>query len=190
MKRRGTLKLFLIPVLMFGFGFLMVPLYNVFCNVTGINGKTGVISAAEASMTPEALNRDIKVEFTSSVNQDGPWEFHSAQPSMMIHPGKLYTTSYIARNRTDKPLVTQAIPSVAPGKAASHFKKTECFCFTQQSFAAGEQREMSLSFIVNPELPDDVDTITLSYTLFTLDSELIKPTPTDKNSTISLSEAK
>ena len=185
MKLRGLTKLFMIPVLMFGFGFLMVPIYDVFCDLTGLNGKTGAISVAQASMTEAQANRDIKVEFTSSVNQSGPWEFHPTELSMTIHPGQMYTTSFIARNKTDKPLVSQSIPSVAPAKAASHFNKTECFCFTQQGFDAGEQREMPLTFVVSPDVPDDVDTITLSYTLFTLN-----PTQIKNNPTISLSEAK
>ena len=185
MKNRSIIKLFMIPVLMFGFGFLMVPLYDVFCDATGLNGKTGEISTAAASMTEKQANREIKVEFTSSVNQSGPWEFRPTEKTMVIHPGQMYTTSYTARNKTDKPLVSQSIPSVAPAKAASHFNKTECFCFTQQSFKAGEEREMPLTFIVSPDVPKDVDTITLSYTLFTL-----KPTLIDKNPTISLNEAK
>ena len=184
MKLRGVGKLFLIPVLMFGFGFLMVPIYNVFCDATGLNGKTGSISAAQAAMSQAQKDREIKVEFTSSVNQGGPWEFYPTEKSMLIHPGQLYTTRYVAHNTSDQPLVSQSIPSVAPLTAAAHFKKTECFCFTQQAFAAGEQRKMPLTFIVNPELPEDIDTITLSYTLFTLDSSLIK------NPTISLNEAK
>lgn len=185
MKLHGLTKLFLIPVLMFGFGFLMVPIYDVFCDVTGLNGKTGEISAAQAAMTKAQADREIKVEFTSSINQSGPWEFHPVEHSMVIHPGQMYTTSYIARNTTDVPLVSQSIPSVAPAKAASHFNKTECFCFTQQAFDAREEREMPLTFVVSPDVPEDVDTITLSYTLFTLDPTLI-----EKNPTVSLSEAK
>ncbi|WP_020394319.1 cytochrome c oxidase assembly protein [Thiolinea disciformis] len=160
-------KLFLIPIAMFGFGYAMVPLYNVFCEVTGLNGKTGAISSAEANQLNIDKTRSIKVEFTSSVNNEGPWDFHPAQPSMMIHPGETYTTTFFATNKLNKDLVSQSIPSVAPITAASHFKKTECFCFTEQAFKALETREMPVTFVVDNAVPNDVDTITLSYTLFT-----------------------
>lgn len=162
-----TWKLFLIPVAMFGFGYLMVPLYDVFCDVTGLNGKTGAISAAEASRQARAEDRLIKVEFISSVNQSGAWEFKPDQFTMMVHPGQVYQASYTASNLLDQPAVSQSIPSVAPSKAAQHFNKTECFCFTEQNFEAKETRSMPVTFIIDPYLPDDVDTVTLSYTLFT-----------------------
>lgn len=161
------MKLFAIPILMFGFGYLMVPLYNVFCEVTGLNGKTGRLSAAEASLLQEDLSRLVKIQFVTSVNQDGPWDFRPAETSMMVHPGKPYTTKFYAYNRMDKALVSQSIPSVAPIQATRYFKKTECFCFIEQKFNASEAREMPVTFVINPQLPEDVDTIILSYTLFT-----------------------
>ncbi|MEE9321277.1 MAG: cytochrome c oxidase assembly protein [Granulosicoccus sp.] len=166
-KVRNLRKLFLIPIVMFGFGYLMVPIYDVFCDITGINGKTGVISAAEASTQSTAENRLIKVEFVSSVNEAGPWEFKPTQISMMVHPGQSYNTSYIAKNLQDTDVVSQSVPSVAPSKAAAYFNKTECFCFTEQAFEANEQRTMPLTFIIDPDIPVEVDTVTLSYTLFT-----------------------
>ena len=160
-------KLFLIPIFMFGFGYLMVPLYDVFCEVTGLNGKTGAISEAQASqMTPD-LTREIKVQFTSNINQNGPWEFRPAQASIMVHPGKPYTTTFFAKNLQNKPVVSQSIPSVNPTKVAAHFDKMECFCFTEQKFEALEEREMPVTFVVGTAVPDEVDTITLAYTLFT-----------------------
>lgn len=158
--------LFLVPVLMFGFGYLMVPIYNVFCEITGLNGKTGTISVAEASAISVDQQRMVKVEFSSTLNQYAPWDFGPAVPSMMVHPGKQYKTTYSATNKRSTQMVGQAVPSVSPGRAAKHFNKTECFCFTQQTFAGGETLDMPLIFIVDPDLPKDVDTVTLSYTFF------------------------
>jgi cytochrome c oxidase assembly protein subunit 11 len=164
---KANLKLlFLVPVVMFGFGYLMVPIYNVFCDITGLNGKTGSISVAEASNLVANEDRLVKVEFSGSLNQYAPWEFGPKVPSMMVHPGKQYKTSYVATNKLSKKLVGQAVPSVSPGRAAKHFNKTECFCFTAQSFEGGETLDMPLIFIVDPNLPEDVDTVTLSYTFF------------------------
>ena len=165
--RRNLSRLILIPVLMFGFGYLMVPIYDVFCDVTGINGKTGSISVEDASRQVKVEERLIKVQFMSSVNETGPWEFKPDQLSMLVHPGQAYHATFTAKNLLDRDVVSQSIPSVAPSKAAEHFNKTECFCFTEQAFKANEQRTMPLTFIIDPAVPDDVDTITLSYTLFT-----------------------
>ena len=165
--------LFLIPVLMFGFGYAMVPIYNVFCEITGLNGKTGTLSAAEAASIAIDEDRQVKVEFSSSLNQYAPWKFSPSVPSMVVNPGKQYKTSYVATNQLAEQIVGQAVPSVSPGRAASHFKKTECFCFVNQTFAAGETREMPLIFVVDPDLPKDVDTVTLSYTFFDVTKEQI-----------------
>jgi len=160
-------KLFVFPVMMFGFGYLMVPLYDIFCDVTGLNGKTGAISEARASQMTVDTSREIKVQFTSSVNQNGLWEFRPAQSIMTVHPGKPYTTTFYARNKLDKAVTSLSTPSVTPNKAAAHFDKMECFCFTEQKFAALEEREMPVTFVVGTAVPEEVDTITLSYTLFT-----------------------
>lgn len=165
--RSLLLKLVAIPVLMFGFGYLLVPLYDVFCEVTGLNGKTGELSAAEASLLVEDKQRLVNVQFVASVNENGPWEFRPTVTSMKVHPGKPYTTRYFARNQQGRAMVSQSIPSVAPLKASPFFKKTECFCFVEQRFNAEETREMPLTFVINPALPQDVDTVVLSYTLFT-----------------------
>ena len=165
--------LFLAPVLMFGFGYLMVPIYNVFCEITGLNGKTGTISASEAQALEMDENRMVRVEFTGSLNQYAPWQFSPKEASMMVHPGKQYTTSYIATNQLDRELVGQAVPSVSPGRAASYFNKTECFCFTRQPFDAGETRDMPVIFVVDPDLPTDVDTVTLSYTFFDVTEQAV-----------------
>lgn len=149
---------------MFGFGFAMVPLYNVFCDITGINGKTGgrvAVAAAEPDMS-----RTVTVEFITSVNESMPWDFRPEVSSMEVHPGKMYRATFYAKNRTDKTMVGQAIPSITPGLAAQHFKKTECFCFTEQQFAPGEERGMPLMFMVDRELPEEIGQLTLSYTFF------------------------
>jgi len=151
-------------VAMFGFGFLLVPLYDVFCEITGFGGRTN----AEAVTVAEApdLSREIRIEFVTTINSYAQFEFVADEDSMMVSPGKMYYATFTAKNLAGKDAVAQAVPSVAPAAAAEHFTKIECFCFTSQEFTAGEERAMPLQFIVNPELPDYVDTITLQYTFF------------------------
>jgi cytochrome c oxidase assembly protein subunit 11 len=151
---------------MFGFGFAMVPLYNVFCAVTGFGGKTA--NAAEQVVQQVDANRTVRIEFLASVARGAPWEFRPDVSHLDVHPGKLYETHYFARNLTDRHLVAQAVPSVAPGEAAADLKKTECFCFTKQAFAPGEGREMPLVFMISPELPKHIDQLSLAYTFFAL----------------------
>lgn len=149
---------------MFGFGFAMVPLYSVFCDITGINGKTG--GRVAVAVTEPDMDRTVTVEFIASVNQSMPWDFRPEVTSMEVHPGKMYRATYYARNRTDRAMVGRAVPSVTPGVAARHFKKTECFCFTEQRFSAGEGRDMPVMFMVDRELPEEIEVVTLSYTFF------------------------
>lgn len=153
-----------IVVGMFGFGYLLVPLYDVFCDITGLNGKT----ANEAAIVQEAPDesRWVRVEFTGSLNQGAPWEFHPVVPSMNVRPGKAYVANYYARSRVSRDAVGHAVPSVAPGIAAKYFLKTECFCFEEQPFGPGEEKEMPVRFILDPDLPAHVDVVTLSYTFF------------------------
>ncbi len=164
--------LFLIPLVMFGFGYLMVPIYNIFCDLTGLNGKTGSISVPRAQALEVDEDRLVRVEFLGSLNQTAPWEFGPEVSSMMVNPGKSYRTHYIATNQMPAVMVGQAIPSVAPSKAASYFNKIECFCFNRQTFAAHEQKQMPLIFVVDAKLPDDVNTVTLSYTFFDVNSQI------------------
>ena len=151
-------------VAMFGFGFLLVPLYDVFCEITGFGGRTN----AEAAVVEEApdLSREIRVEFVTTVNSYAQFEFAADADSMVVTPGKMYFATFTAKNLSATDKVAQAVPSVAPSAAAEHFAKIECFCFTSQEFLADEERAMPLQFIVNPDLPDYVDTITLQYTFF------------------------
>jgi cytochrome c oxidase assembly protein subunit 11 len=160
-----TVKLLVFTSAMFAFGFLVLPpLYNVFCDITGFGGKTN--TAAAAAVEDPDLSRTIRVEFITTVNDYGRWTFGADADSMEVHPGKLYFATFTAHNLSDSGKVSQAVPSIVPTEATDYFKKVECFCFTSQPFAANEKRSMPVEFIVDPDLPDYVDTITLSYTLF------------------------
>lgn len=167
-NRRLVRRLLLATVAMFGFGFAMVPIYDVFCDITGLNGKTsGRVANAEPIRVDES--RTVTVEFVANLNITAPWEFAPQVTRMTVHPGQFYQTHFHARNLTNQPLVGQAIPSVSPGLAATHFEKIECFCFNRQPFQAGEGKDMPVTFRINPNLPPDVRTVTLSYTFFRLD---------------------
>ena len=160
-----TIRLLMLAVGMFGFGFALVPIYDVFCEITGFGGKTNAEAATNVVESPD-VTREIDLEFITTVNQAAPWEFHAELDGMTVHPGGLYEATFIAKNLTDKHKIAQAVPSVAPQQAAEHFKKLDCFCFTQQEFMPGEEKAMPVRFIVDSALPDYVDTITLSYTFF------------------------
>ena len=164
---RLTLKLAAMAVGMFGFGFALVPVYNVFCDVTGLGGRTA--SAAEVVTEQPDIDRTVRLEFIASVDRRAPFEFRPGVGSMEIQPGRIYEATYIAQNLRDAPVVTQAVPSVAPGTAAEFLKKIECFCFTEQAFGPGETRELGVTFLIDPDLPAYTDTLTLSYTLFALE---------------------
>lgn len=158
-------NLLFVVVGMFGFGFALVPLYDVFCDITGLNGKTN--SEAYVTQSTEVdTSRNIRVEFLANIDTDLPWEFKPVEKSIVVHPGEATRITYVVRNTTDRDIVGQAIPSVVPGLAASYFKKTECFCFTEQILKAGEEKEMPVVFIVDPAVDKDVNEITLSYTFF------------------------
>jgi len=150
---------------MFGFGFAMVPLYDVFCDVTGLNGKTGEQVVLSETLEVDT-SRVIKVEFIASLNEEMPWEFRPVQKSVRVHPGEPTRIDYIAINKTDNKIIGQAVPSVAPGLAAQYFQKTECFCFTEQVLEAKEERIMPVIFVVDPGISEDINEITLSYTFF------------------------
>lgn len=162
---RLVVKLIGLALGMFAFGFLLVPLYDVFCDITGIGGKFNLeASVVEASESTE--NRTITVEFVTALNEYAPWEFRPSISSMEVKPGEMYDTTFFARNLTDRNIVGQAVPSIAPGQAVKYFQKTECFCFTSQEFDPREGRDMPLQFVVDPDLPDHIDRLTLSYTFF------------------------
>ena len=164
-NRRLTIKLLLLAAAATGFAFALVPFYDLLCKVTGLNGKTGdAVQIAQASKVDAA--RWVTVEFTSTVMPGMSWEFRPAQTRMRVHPGEVTRINYLARNPTNRALTGQAVPSVSPGWTAQHFNKIECFCFQRQVLKPGEVREMPLVFFVAPELPADVQEISLSYTLF------------------------
>ncbi len=165
MHKTLTLKLIGMAVGMFAFGFLLVPLYDIFCDITGIGGKFDNKAAIVEVQTPTD-DRVITVEFVASLNEYAPWEFRPSTTSMEVQPGEMYDTTFYARNLTDRAITGQAVPSIAPGQAVKYFKKTECFCFTAQQFAAQESKDMSLQFVVDPNLPQHIDRLTLSYTFF------------------------
>jgi cytochrome c oxidase assembly protein subunit 11 len=157
-------RLLLFAAGMFAFGYALVPLYDVFCDITGFGGRTNETAAqvTEAADT----SRSINLEFVTTVNEYAPWEFQPSVARMTVNPGGMYEATFIARNLAGREMTAQAVPSVAPQQAARYFKKLDCFCFTTQEFAANETRELPVRFIIDSDLPDYVDTITLSYTFF------------------------
>jgi len=166
-NRRVSLKLAGVALGMFVFGYALVPLYDVICDVTGLNGKTG---RAEATVRDKVdQDRWVTVEFTGNSMSGLPWEFRSLQKSMRVHPGEVAVAYYEARNTAGEAITGQAVPSVAPNRAATHFKKIECFCFSQQLLKAGENRKMPVRFVVSTDLPKEVGTVTLSYAFFNAD---------------------
>jgi cytochrome c oxidase assembly protein subunit 11 len=165
-NRRTVKRLGIVAVLMFGFGFALVPLYDVFCDITGLNGKTGRVELEQALTAEVDEDRLVTVEFLGRANSDLPWEFRPMVRRIKVHPGEVTEVHYFAQNTADHVIVGQAVPSVAPGQAGKYFNKTECFCFTRQTLAAGEGKEMPIRFVVDPALPENVRTVSLSYTFF------------------------
>jgi cytochrome c oxidase assembly protein subunit 11 len=158
-------RLLVITLAMFGFGFALVPLYDVFCDLTGINGKTSTM-AATADKAVVDQKREITIEFLARPNGDMPWLFKPQTQKIKVHPGEIKLVYYEAENVTGATMTGQAVPSVAPGQAALYLNKMECFCFNQQVLTAGQKLLMPLQFYVDPALPEQFSTITLSYTLY------------------------
>ena len=172
-NRRMLGKLFVVAAVMFGFGYAMVPLYRSICEALGINvltladarSEAGGFSAAKVRANTQVdLGRSITVEFDA--NSRGPWDFKPEFSSLQVHPGEITTVMYEFRNRQNRTMVAQAIPSYAPMQAAAHFNKLECFCFNEYTLAPGESKRWPVVFVVDSRLPRDVSTITLSYTFF------------------------
>ncbi|GAB5452958.1 MAG: cytochrome c oxidase assembly protein [Halioglobus sp.] len=161
-----TIKLVGVAVVMFSFVFVvMVPLYDVLCDALGINGKTSgeAYTAVQAGVDE---SREITIQFVATNNEGMPWEFRPGNRVMNVHPGAVNDTIFYARNPLPEAMVAQAIPSVSPSRAAEYFHKTECFCFNQQPLDGRSDAQMPLQFIVDQDLPSDIKTITLSYTIF------------------------
>jgi cytochrome c oxidase assembly protein subunit 11 len=166
-NRRLTAKLWLFVAGSFAFGFALVPLYRVLCQVTGI-GDQKQLAAVTRLAAPGAVDtaRTVTIEFIGNLPTVGNWEFRPAQATLAVHPGKLYEASFIAKNLTGHDVVAQAVPNIAPGEAVPAFHKTQCFCFSPQGFKAGEQRTLPVRFFVDRALPASIDRITLSYTFY------------------------
>jgi cytochrome c oxidase assembly protein subunit 11 len=167
--RKKILLFALIAVAMFGYSFALVPLYNVFCNVTGLNGKPDLNTASNSRYRVEPhqiQNRFVTIEFDVNKNVDLRCEIKPEHQALRIKPGALTTTSYFVKNLSDKKIIIQAIPSISPGKVAKYLKKLECFCFNQQILKPYESVKLPLRFWLEPEFPDSVYRLTLSYTLF------------------------
>lgn len=164
-KLKTVKKLVLVVFAMFGFGFALVPLYDVFCDITGLNGKTAT-TAANINESGIDKSRVITVQFLSRTAQGIPWKFEPMINEIKVHPGEMKLVNFYAKNESVNDIVGQAVPSVSPGRAAIYFQKIECFCFNHQPLKAQQDIEMALQFYVDTELPDDVSTITLSYTLY------------------------
>lgn len=147
------------------FAFALVPLYDVLCSLTGLNGKTNN-TAAVLSKAKVDNSRWVTIQFTTNVMPGLGWNFHPKQPSIKLHPGQIETVIFVAKNTTNEVVAGQAVPSITPGVAAANLKKIECFCFVKQSLKPGEEKEMPLRFFVSPELPKDVSDMTLSYSFF------------------------
>lgn len=168
-NRRTAIRLGAVVLGMFGFGFALVPLYDVICEVTGLNGRSAGLTQAAAPATQTVdTERSVTVEFVAILNQGLDWTFSPAIRQMEVHLGKPYLTHFVASNRRETESVGRAVPSVSPSSAARHFAKTECFCFTRQAFEPLETREMPVAFVVDPRLPPGVERLTLAYTFFEL----------------------
>jgi cytochrome c oxidase assembly protein subunit 11 len=161
-NRTLLLKFSLIAVLMFGFGYLLVPFYEQICKVTGLRDIDG---PDEIKNTQVDTSRTVRLELDANISKL-PWSFRAETPIVEVHPGQLMNVDYEVENTTDRPMTGQAIPSYAPRLASAYFNKLDCFCFTKQSFGPHEKRRMPVVFVVDPKLPTEVTTITLSYTFF------------------------
>lgn len=165
-NRKVALRLALVVVAMFGFGYALVPLYNVFCEITGLNGKPPSVPVSVAKAGSVVTSRTITVAFVANVNSQLAWAFEPETREIRIHPGEIAKVSFSVSNLTDHAITGRAVPSVSPGQAASHLHKTECFCFTEQVLKAGETKEMPVIFFIDSNLPRDYSEIVLSYTFF------------------------
>jgi cytochrome c oxidase assembly protein subunit 11 len=164
-NRTLTRQLWLFAAGAFAFGFALVPLYDVLCDVTGYGDKSKLREASTIDAVPD-LNRIVTIELVADAPSFGDWEFRPEINSLEVHPGQLYEAKFRARNLRALPVTAQAIPSIAPLQATKYFHKTECFCFTPQAFDAHQERELKVRFIVDPKLPVNIDRLTLAYSMY------------------------
>jgi cytochrome c oxidase assembly protein subunit 11 len=164
-NRSLTRQLWLFAAGAFAFGFALVPLYDVLCDLTGYGDKSKLREASTIVEAPDE-NRLITIELLADSPSFGDWEFRPLTPTIEVHPGRLYEAKFYARNMRALPVTAQAIPSIAPLQATKYFHKTECFCFTPQAFDARQERELTVRFIVDPKLPVNIDRLTLAYAMY------------------------
>jgi len=155
----------LVALIMFGLGFAVVPLYNAFCEVTGLSGKVKTEAVAEKGQKVDQ-SREITMEFVTALNKETPLNFYVETPKLKIHPGQYYTVKFHAENLTDRVLTARAIPSVAPGPATQFLEKVECFCFSEKTFEPHQHRVLPVRFVIDTALPQEIRDVTLSYTFF------------------------
>jgi cytochrome c oxidase assembly protein subunit 11 len=166
-NRKLTRSLWWFTLGAFAFGWALVPLYDVLCSVTGYGSKKELMQAAQASTTID-MNRLVTVEFMSTMPTAGAWEFAPDKSEIQVHPGQLYEATFHAKNLVAQAVTAQAVPSIAPNTATQYFRKTDCFCFTPQKFAANQERELKVRFFVDPALPRSTDRVTLAYAMYTV----------------------
>jgi len=168
-NQQTLVKLLVVAVMMFGFGFAMVPFYRAICDALGVNN---VVKADRPLVNSQVdTTRLVTIEFDANLRSNLPWTFTPVEKSVRVHPGALTQVTYEVRNRSNRPITGQAIPSFGPQLAAGYFKKLDCFCFTQQTLAPGEVRLMPVAFVIEPGFPQDVNTVTLSYTFFEVEGK-------------------
>lgn len=159
-------RLFCMAILMFGFGYALVPIYDVICEVTGLNGKTGVLVSDKVSSERADYSRELKVQFVTNVSAGMPWEFRPIVRDIKVIPGVVTAVDFEAVNLASNPMIGSAVPSVSPSVASKYLNKTDCFCFARQKLEAGEKRIMPVAFVVDSRIPKHIDLLTLSYTFF------------------------
>ena len=167
-NKKHAMMLLGLAIGMFGFAFALIPLYDVFCEITGLNGKTSAQAELiqEIDNTELAVDREVTIEFLAKVARGMPWEFRPVDNEITVQPGVMNTTRFYVRNLSHRSVTGQAVPSVSPGLASQYLKKVECFCFEQQELSAGDEMEMGVSFYVDADLPAEFNELTLSYTMF------------------------
>ncbi|MGE0625080.1 MAG: cytochrome c oxidase assembly protein [Pseudomonadales bacterium] len=166
-KNAATVRrLVLLVVGMFAFGWALIPLYDLLCEITGLGGNTGGQYTYDPASERVDRSRLVKVNFVVNTNDGMPWQFWADKNGMRVHPGELNEATFYVKNTTDRAMVGQAVPSVVPLTATDYFHKTECFCFQSQVLAPGEEMEMPMRFFVDADLPQNVQSISLSYALF------------------------
>ena len=167
--KKTLIKLVIAVPLMFAFGFALVPLYDVFCEVTGLNGKVFQSEHSDELVIDDG--REISLQFISTNNENMPWTFKPSEQVMKIQTGKYHTATFYVKNTTNKKMMAQAVPSVAPSNAAEYLKKLECFCFEQQELMPGEEALLPVKLLVSNDLPNNIKNIILSYKIFDITTE-------------------